>query len=325
MDKQALTATTRERRLEKARRHDEVFTQSILNSIAAEVCVLDCNGTIIAVNEPWRRFASENGVEAGKPSPTTEIGANYFRVCEAGDEAGEMDAAKTREGIDAVLEGRLPRFSMDYPCHTPTRRRWFNMTVTPLGEAPVEGAVITHTDISEHKEMEERIWTLAYIDPLTNLPNRRMLLDRLSHDLAQAKRFHRAMAIMFLDLDNFKNINDTLGHDIGDELLKVVAARLNDCVRSGDTVGRQGGDEFVIVLAEVASPGDAEIVATKIIQSFVSPVQVGEHVLKVSTSIGIAVFPVDWMGDELELMKRADMAMYAAKSGGRNCYRFYSE
>lgn len=307
------------------RRHSEAFTQAILNSIAAEVCVLDRSGKIIAVNEPWRKFASDNSIEAGKSSPTTEIGANYFQVCQAGDAAGEADAAKTRDGIYAVLDGRIPRFVLDYPCHTPTRRRWFNMTVTPLGEATIDGVVITHTDISEHKEMEERIWTLAYIDPLTNLPNRRMLLDRLSHDLAQAKRFHRALAIMFLDLDNFKNINDTLGHDVGDKLLKEVAARLSVCVRSGDTVARQGGDEFVIVLAEIASPGDAEVVATKIIESFVAPVQAGDNLLKVSTSIGIAVFPVDWLGDELELMKRADVAMYAAKAGGRNCFRFYSE
>lgn len=299
--------------------------QAILNSIAAEVCVLDRSGRIIAVNEPWRKFASENGIEPGKPSASTEIGANYFEACQAGDAAGNDDAAKTWDGIHAVLDGRLPRFSLEYPCHPPARSRWFNMTVTPLGKSAIDGVVITHTDISERKAMEERIWNLAYYDPLTNLPNRRMLLDRLSHDLTQAKRFRRALAIMFLDLDNFKNINDTLGHAIGDELLKEVAARLTVCMRSGDTVARQGGDEFVVVLAEIASPSDAAVVATKILDSFVAPVKVGDHVLKVSTSIGIAVFPVDWIGDEQELMKKADMAMYAAKAGGRNCYRFYSE
>ena len=130
---------------------------------------------------------------------------------------------------------------------------------------------------------------------------------------------------MFLDLDNFKKINDTLGHVVGDELLKEVAIRLNVCVRHGDTVARQGGDEFIIVLAEITHSDDAALVADKIIKAINVPVQVTGHTLNVSTSIGIAVYPVNGTDDVQELMKKADKAMYAAKSAGRNGYKFFAE
>jgi diguanylate cyclase (GGDEF)-like protein len=127
---------------------------------------------------------------------------------------------------------------------------------------------------------------------------------------------------MFLDLDRFKLINDTLGHDAGDELLKEVATRPNACVRSGDTVSRQGGDEFVIVLAEIAHAQDAALVAEKIIGTLGQPISVKGHELQITTSIGIAIFPVNGTDDAQELMKKADAAMYEAKEGGRNGYRF---
>lgn len=178
-------------------------------------------------------------------------------------------------------------------------------------------------DVTERKKTEEQIRQLAFYDALTNLPNRRMLIDRLRQTLAQAKRYQRAVAVMFLDLDRFKLINDTLGHDVGDELLKEVATRLNVCVRSGDTVSRQGGDEFVIVLAEVAHSQDAALVAEKILGMLAQPIFVNGHELQITTSIGIALFPVNGTDDAQELMKKADTAMYAAKEAGRNGYRFY--
>ena len=178
-------------------------------------------------------------------------------------------------------------------------------------------------DIGERKAAEEQIRRLAFYDTLTNLPNRRMLTDRLHQALAQAKRYQRSMAVMFLDLDRFKLINDKLGHDAGDELLKQVAIRLNACVRDGDTVSRQGGDEFVIVLAEVAHPQDAALVAEKILSTLAQPIFVNGNELLITTSIGIAIFPVNGTDDAQELMKQADAAMYAAKEGGRNGYRFY--
>ncbi len=178
-------------------------------------------------------------------------------------------------------------------------------------------------DISERKRTEEQIRQLAYYDTLTNLPNRRMLMDRLRQSLNQAIRHQRSLAVMFLDLDRFKLINDTLGHDAGDALLKAVASRLNASVRSGDTVSRQGGDEFVIVLAEIAQPTDAALIAEKILATLSQPVSVMGHELFITTSIGISVYPVNGSDDMLELMKKADIAMYAAKEAGRNRYRFY--
>lgn len=178
-------------------------------------------------------------------------------------------------------------------------------------------------DISERKKAEEQIRTLAYYDTLTGLPNRRLLADRLSQALTHAKRYSRALAIMFLDLDHFKKINDTLGHDVGDELLKEVAARISACVRSGDTVSRQGGDEFVIILSEIAHSEDAAQVARKIIEAIHKPIFIAGHELIVTTSIGISVYPVSGEDDARELMKKADIAMYEAKKAGRNRFSIF--
>ncbi|MBI5107370.1 MAG: diguanylate cyclase [Rhodocyclales bacterium] len=188
------------------------------------------------------------------------------------------------------------------------------------------GRRASNRDITDRKIIEEQVQQLAYFDTLTGLPNRRMLFDRLERALTQAKRFERSLAIMFLDLDNFKKINDTLGHDAGDELLKEVAVRLEACIRSGDTVARQGGDEFIIVLAEIAESRDAALVAEKIVAILTSnPVRIAGQSLEVTTSIGIAVYSVNSSDDARELLKKADKAMYAAKAAGRNGYRFFED
>ena len=177
-------------------------------------------------------------------------------------------------------------------------------------------------EVFERMQAEQRVWHLAHHDSLTGLPNRALLLDRLQQALNQARRTTHRVAVMFLDLDRFKTINDTLGHDVGDELLKEVAQRLRGAVRAVDTVARLGGDEFVVVLNEIANAEDAVRVAGKIIASFAAPICVGAHELQVTTSIGIGLYPED--GDEVyNLMKRADSAMYQAKHAGRNQYCFY--
>lgn len=181
----------------------------------------------------------------------------------------------------------------------------------------------SNRDITELKQAEQLAHDLAHYDSLTRLPNRRMLLDRLQHALTQAKRFNRSMAVMFLDLDRFKQVNDSLGHDVGDQLLVAVAARLTECIREGDTVARTGGDEFIIVLPEIAESADASRVAEKIILTLANPIQLGEITLNSSTSIGIAVYPINGTDNAEELMKKADMAMYDAKQSGRNGYRLY--
>lgn len=186
------------------------------------------------------------------------------------------------------------------------------------------GRRANNRDITERKLAEEQVRQLAYYDALTGLPNRRLLLERLDHALVQAKRFSRSLAVMFLDLDNFKKINDSLGHEAGDLLLKEVATRLAAGIRSGDTVARQGGDEFIIVLSEIADPHDASLVAEKVLSQLAGvPVSLAGQDISISTSIGIAVYPIAGTDSMLELMKKADSAMYDAKHAGRNRYCFY--
>ena len=180
------------------------------------------------------------------------------------------------------------------------------------------------SDITERKASEARIAFLAQHDPLTGLPNRTLLRDRLDQALANATRHGTRIALMFLDLDRFKTINDSLGHMTGDRLLQGVAQRLTSCVRETDTVSRQGGDEFLIVLTDVDVPDDAARVAEKILGLLQAPFDVDGQQLGTSFSIGIALYPED--GDSVEvLMKNADTAMYHAKESGRNTYRFFDE
>lgn len=178
-------------------------------------------------------------------------------------------------------------------------------------------------DITERKRMEEAIQHQAHHDPLTNLPNRLLLMDILSIELAKAKRGKKRCAVLFLDLDRFKNINDTLGHDIGDRLLKEVAERLRRSVRVSDTVSRMGGDEFNILLTEIPHADDIITIAQKVVDFFGKPYVIGGHEFHMSTSIGISIYPED--GETMEaLFKNADIAMYHAKEQGGNSYQFFN-
>ncbi|MBN8474982.1 EAL domain-containing protein [Sulfuritalea sp.] len=178
-------------------------------------------------------------------------------------------------------------------------------------------------EVFERMQAEQRIWQVAHHDSLTGLPNRALLHDRLEQALAKAQRSRNRVAVMFLDLDRFKSVNDTLGHAVGDELLKYVAARLTGVVRAVDTVSRLGGDEFVIVLHEASSSDDVAQVAEKILDALSPEVNIGGHPLRATPSIGISIYPDD--GDEVfALMKNADTAMYHAKAAGRNNYQFFA-
>ncbi|GAB4165130.1 MAG: hypothetical protein Kow00100_03160 [Geothermobacteraceae bacterium] len=179
-------------------------------------------------------------------------------------------------------------------------------------------------DVSERKRAEDEIRSLAYHDQLTGLPNRSLLKDRMQQALAQARRQNRQMAVLFLDLDRFKDVNDTLGHDAGDELLRMVAEKLDSCVRQSDTVARLGGDEFVILLTSVKNAHDPVVVAEKILQLLTRPFVLNGKEVFTSTSIGIAMYPNDG-ADADTLLKHADMAMYEAKEHGRSHFQFFSE
>lgn len=178
-------------------------------------------------------------------------------------------------------------------------------------------------EIFERVQAEQRIWHVAHHDALTGLPNRALLHDRLEQALAQAQRDKHRVGVVFLDLDRFKSINDSLGHTVGDELLKKVAVRLGKVVRAIDTVSRLGGDEFIVVLRELGSAGDAVLVVEKILRALALPVTVMGYELSVTPSIGISMYPDDGL-ETLQLMKNADTAMYAAKARGRNNYQFFT-
>lgn len=198
-------------------------------------------------------------------------------------------------------------------------------TITPLKD--VEGRithfVATGRDITERMQTHERLQYLAYHDVLTRLPNRALLMERLDHAATQARRHGGKIALLFLDLDRFKVINDTLGHDVGDGLLQALATRLQDTMREGDTVARLSGDEFAVLLENIESTDNVGEVANKILSIFDRPFEVHDRELFASTSIGISLFPAD--GDNAQtLLKHADTAMYRAKESGRNTYRFYS-
>lgn len=179
------------------------------------------------------------------------------------------------------------------------------------------------SDITERKETEKELRRLAYFDALTGLPNRVMLYDRLEQAVLSAKRNNNLCAVMMLDLDRFKYVNDTLGHDGGDELLITVANQLKDLVRETDTVARIGGDEFKIILTDIKNADEASVVAQKIINDLKKPVRVKGRLVNIGVSIGIAICPTD--GDEIDqLIKYADLALYKAKDSGRNCYQYFS-
>jgi diguanylate cyclase (GGDEF)-like protein/PAS domain S-box-containing protein len=188
----------------------------------------------------------------------------------------------------------------------------------------VAGMVVVFHDISEVQAMAQRMTHLAEHDILTSLPNRALFDDRLEQGIAQARRHNGRLAVLFIDLDHFKHINDSLGHLIGDQLLRAVALRITPCVRSSDTVSRQGGDEFMVLLCEVAQANDAALIADKIRLAVLEPYTIANHLLHLTTSIGISVYPEDGVDPET-LIQRADTAMSHAKEQGRNNSQFFKD
>ncbi|MGB2832543.1 MAG: EAL domain-containing protein, partial [Methylotenera sp.] len=202
-----------------------------------------------------------------------------------------------------------------------------SITTVRGADHAITNYVTTMVDISREKTTAEEIQFLAFYDPLTNLANRRLLLDRLNHALITSTRSGKDGALLFLDLDHFKSLNDTLGHDMGDLLLKEVAKRLTDCVREDDTVARLGGDEFVVLLENLSekpleAAAQTEAIGTKILTALNQPYQLGLHEHHSTPSIGIALFS-DHQQSQDDLLKHADIAMYQAKKSGRNTLCFF--
>ncbi len=234
----------------------------------------------------------------------------------------------TREDFDEVLQPLLRGETKQAVFQTRHQRKdgslypvEVNMQLSQQETPRVIVAIIQ--DISLRIENEQQLQYLAHYDALTNLPNRVLFTDRLDQSLSRASLHGSSVALLFLDLDRFKIINDTLGHNVGDQALQALSERLRASVREGDTVARLGGDEFAIVLEDIASPDDVAPSARKILDILSQPIQLNEYEFIITTSIGISLFPLD--GEDTQtLLKNADIAMYRAKDEGRNTYQFYS-
>lgn len=202
--------------------------------------------------------------------------------------------------------------------------QWLNITTIKDNEDKVINYIGVLSDISMIKKSEEKLEFLAHHDPLTKLPNRLLLLANLEQAIKRAKREEHKIAIMFLDLDRFKEINDTFGHSYGDEILKIVTSRFKLVMREEDTIARIGGDEFILLIEDVNEVNDIETVLYKVLGVFDENIVVNDNSFSLSVSIGVSIFPDD--GIEIEdLIKNADAAMYQAKDAGRNTYRFYTK
>ena len=239
------------------------------------------------------------------------------------DILGEEVFQRILPRLQKALSGEVVYYD-DYLAY-PSGGRWVHGVYMPnrTARGEVDGIVVFVNDITERKKMEEEIRHMAHHDALTGLPNRRLFRDVVNMEMAQARRTRKKLAILFLDLDRFKEVNDTLGHEAGDALLKEVARRLRANIRESDTVARIGGDEFNILLADIPRPEDVTAVARKIMGSFERPFLIAGHELHVTASIGISVYPDD--SEETDtLFRYADIAMYHAKERGKNNFQFYN-
>ncbi len=277
--------------------------------------ITDANGVIIRVNNAFTESTGYTPEEVVGKSP---------RLLKSGrhNEDFYRDMWKT-----LLSTGKWQGEIWDRRKNGEVYPKWLAITAVKDSEGKVTHYVGSHIDITERKAAEEEIQYLAFYDPLTRLPNRRLLLDRLNQALVSSARSGRSGAVLFIDLDNFKNLNDTLGHDIGDMLLQQVTQRLEACIRTGDTVARLGGDEFVVMLLNMSkdpleAASQAEVIGEKILGSLGQTYQLAAHSYHCTASIGVTLFGKNQQSTD-DLMKQADIAMYQAKKAGRNALRFF--
>ncbi|CAG0987303.1 partial putative signaling protein, partial [Rhodocyclaceae bacterium] len=288
------------------------LAEKVFDNSGQAIMITDAAATILSVNPAFTEITGYPAEEAVGRNPSVFASGRH----DAAFYAAMWNELKRSGAWEGEIWDRRKNGEV-YP-------KWASINAV---NDPESGAV-THyiaifSDITERKENEARIEHLAYHDALTGLPNRFALQARLAQSLADARRNGTQVALMFIALDHFKTINDSLGHDIGDQLLMTVARRISATLRESDTVARLGGDEFVIVVPGVGSPEDAARVAEKVIEHVGEPLALAGHKLHTSPSIGIGIFPTDGHNAET-LMKNADIAMYYAKQHGRNAYRFFT-
>ena len=297
------------KRLEKKLRQAATVFDSSLEGIT----IANPDGSIIAVNRAFTRITGFEEIEV--------IGNNP-RILQSGrhDKSfyQKMWATIGKEGRwEGEIWNRRKSGEL-YP-------EWISIAAVRDKKGELTNYIATFTDVTQHKHNEEKIQRLAFSDPLTGLPNRRLLLDRLQHALAASARSHRYGALFFIDIDDFKGINDTQGHEIGDLMLQQVGQRLADCVRPGDTVARLSGDEFVVMIEDLADHAEegtalAEIVGSKVLETLKHPYSLHTYLHHTTASIGITLF-VEQQSSLEEILKQADLALHRAKSAGRGTLR----
>ncbi|MFD2233603.1 diguanylate cyclase domain-containing protein [Phaeospirillum tilakii] len=295
----------------EALREREERLQGVLHSVIEGIVTIDERGVIEAVNPALGRiFATDPANLVGRPLGDLVIEvAPERRPDPTRPQPPVLATGRAVEALGRRADGSL------FPLE-------LSLSELHHGKSRLFTGILR--DISERKEAEARISRLAHHDTLTGLPNRNLLADRITHALARVRRHGGHLAVLYVDLDRFKPINDRLGHKAGDVVLREVAARLSACIRGSDTVSRIGGDEFVVVIEQIARPVEAAMVARKILDKLARPIEVEGEPCQIGASIGIAVHPFD--GNEMEeICKAADVAMYRVKNSGRNGFCFFSD
>ncbi len=311
----ALRYAVERKAMEEALFVEKERAQVTLNCIGDAVACTDTSGKITFLNLVAEKMTGWPRQEAAD-RPMSDV----LKILDAATRSHVPDPMEMAMGRDRIVH--LPtncilvrRDGLEIPIED---------SVAPIHdrEGNPTGAVIVFRDVSAAQAMALQMAYSAQHDFLTGLPNRMLFNDRVNHAIALAPRHRKNIAVLFLDLDGFKHINDSLGHPIGDKLLQSIAKRLVNCVRLSDTVSRQGGDEFVVLLSEVAQVEDPAITARRLLQAVADPHFIEQHDLHVTTSIGVSVYPDDGLDAET-LIKNADTAMYQAKENGRQSYQFF--
>ena len=286
-----------------------------LNSIGDAVLSTDQGGRVVYLNTRAEQMTGWTREEAGG-RPLSEV----FRIIDGDTRAPAVSPIAVASGHRGLV-GLLPNSIL---IHRNGQEASIEDSVAPIHDrrGRTTGAVIVFHDVTETRAMSLQLSHSAHHDALTDLPNRLLLNDRLSQAIEFARRHRRRLAVLFLDLDQFKQTNDSLGHDVGDQLLRSVARQLRQCVRGSDTVSRQGGDEFVVVLTDIDEVSDAAVSADKLLAAIAGTHRVGSHELQITSSIGVSVYPEDGT-DATTLLKHADIAMYHAKEDGRGRHQFF--
>lgn len=308
-----IAGTARDITASRNAEYEHRIASEVMRSMSEAVAVLDWDYNFVAVNQSFTRISGYSDVEViGQPVTLLDSSQHDEAFFE------HMRADLQRDGRWSGEVWKVRKDGEEILCKIETN-------VVPDASGQRRLYVMVLNDITEQKRAEQELRYLANYDTLTSLPNRSLLSERLSRAIVRARRENGKVAVLFIDLDRFKDINDSLGHATGDRILRAAAARVQQTVGAQHTVARLSGDEFTVVLEDIGSLGDAETIAERIIDAFMLPLSFGERLeLSVSPSIGISLYP-DHAQVPTDLLKHADTAMYQAKSAGRHTYQVYSE